>query len=49
MTDKPKHPKPSPKHQLLEEQLAELKLTQIAESTAALQGLFQAVQGTTTT
>ncbi len=31
MTDKQKHPKPSPKHQLLEEQLAELKLTQIAE------------------
>lgn len=31
MTDKPKPPKPSPKHQLLEEQLAELKLTQIAE------------------
>ena len=31
MTDKQKPPKPSPKHQLLEEQLAELKLTQIAE------------------
>jgi len=31
MTDKQNHPKPSPKHQLLQEQLAELKLLQIAE------------------
>ena len=31
MTDKQNHPKPSPKHQLLLAQLAELKLTQIAE------------------
>ena len=31
MTDKQNHPKPSPKHQLLQAQLAELKLTQIAE------------------
>jgi len=31
MTDKQNHPKPSPKHQLLLAQLAELKLAQIAE------------------
>ena len=31
MTEKQNAPKPSPKHQLLQEQLAELKLTQIAE------------------
>ncbi|MCX6032124.1 MAG: ATP-binding protein, partial [Chloroflexi bacterium] len=36
MTDKQNHPKPSPKHQLLQEQLAELKLFQIAELYAEL-------------